>query len=173
MRGSHCVRRWPARLPIWARLGFSGLTLLRAHHLVRGTGLGSLDEVETYHDRIRETVVNQLSPERRSDLNRRLAWELEQAGGADPETLAVHFEEAGELAKAGHYFALSADEASEALAFDRAVKLYRHALELGINDAAQARRTALGWAMPWPTSDAAWRRRAPTRRRRPAPRNSS
>ena len=113
---------------------------MRAQHLIRGTGLGSLDEVETYHDRIRETVVNHLDAERRRELNRRLARELEQAGGADPETLGVHFEGAGELAKAGHYYALSADEASEALAFDRAVKLYRRALELGPGDPAAARR---------------------------------
>ena len=120
--------------------GFSGLALLRSQHLVRGTGLGSLDEVETYHDRIRETVVNHLDAERRRELNGRLARELEEVGGADPETLAVHFEGAGELAKAGHYYALSADEASEALAFDRAVKLYRHALELGPADHGAARR---------------------------------
>jgi len=121
-------------------LGFSGLAHLRTQHLVRGTGLGSLDEVETYHDRIRETVINHLGADRRQELNRRLALELEQAGGADPETLGVHFEGAGELAQAGHYYALSADEASEALAFDRAVKLYRRALELGKDDPAAARR---------------------------------
>jgi eukaryotic-like serine/threonine-protein kinase len=121
-------------------LGFSGLALLRSQHLVRGTGLGSLDEVETYHDRIRETVINHLDAERRRELNGRLARELEEVGGADPETLGVHFEAAGELAKAGHYYALSADEASEALAFDRAVKLYRHALELGPADHGAARR---------------------------------
>ena len=120
--------------------GFAGLALLRAQHLVRGTGLGSLDEVETYHDRIRETVVNHLDANRRRELNRRLALELEQAGGADPETLGVHFEGAGELAKAGHYYALSADEASEALAFERAVKLYRRALDLGPGDPPAARR---------------------------------
>ena len=121
-------------------LGFSGLALLRAQHLIRGTGLGSLDDVETYHDRIRETVVNHLDTDRVREVNRRLATELEQAGGADPETLGVHFEGAGELAKAGHYYALSADEAGEALAFDRAVKLYRRALELGPADPAAARR---------------------------------
>ncbi len=130
-------------------LGFSGLALLRAQHLVRGTGLGSLDEVETYHDRIRETVFNHLGASRRRELSQRLARELEQAGGADPETLGVHFEGAGELAKAGHYYALSADEASAALAFDRAVKLYRRALELGPADPAAARRiqTRLGDAL--------------------------
>ncbi len=121
-------------------VGFSGLALLRAQHLIRGTGLGSLDEVETYHDRIRETVVNLLDADRLRELNQRLARELEQAGGADPETLGVHFEGAGELAKAGHYYALSADEASEALAFDRAVKLYRRALELTPGDPAATRR---------------------------------
>jgi len=120
--------------------GFSGLALLRTQHLIRGTGLGSLDEVETYHDRIRETVVNHLSAERWWELNCRLARELEEAGGADPETLGVHFEGAGELAKAGHYYGLAADEAGEALAFDRAVKLYRHALELGPGDPAAVRR---------------------------------
>ena len=120
--------------------GFRGLALLRAQHLIRGTGLGSLDEVETYHDRIRETVVNHLDAERLCELNQRLARELEQAGGADPETLGVHYQAAGELARAGHYYALSADEASDALAFDRAVKLYRRALELGPGDADRARR---------------------------------
>jgi len=121
-------------------VGFSGLALLRGQHLVRGTGSGSLDEVETYHDRIRETVLNHLDAERRRELNQRLARELEEAGGADPETLGVHFEGAGDLAKAGHYYGLAADEASEALAFDRAVKLYRRALELGPGDPAAARR---------------------------------
>jgi tetratricopeptide (TPR) repeat protein len=120
--------------------GFSGLALLRAQHLIRGTGLGSLDEVETYHDRIRETVVNLLSAERRRELNGRLARELEEAGGADPETLGVHFEGAGELAKAGCYYGVAADEASEALAFQRAVKLYRRALELDPADPVAERR---------------------------------
>ncbi len=130
-------------------LGFSGLALLRAQHLIRGTGLGSLDEVETYHDRIRETVVNHLPPERRVEVSRRLAAELEQAEGADPETLGVHFEGAGDLTTAGHYYALSAGEASEALAFDRAVKLYRRALELGTADLDTTRqiRTCLGDAL--------------------------
>ena len=146
--------------------GFSGLALLRAQHLVRGTGLGSLDEVETYHDRIRETVVNLLGTERRRELNRRLAAELEQAPGTDPETLGVHFEGAGELAKAGHYYALSADEASEALAFDRAVKLYRRALELSPEDPAATRR------IPRPAGGCAGQRRSRCRGGASVPRGS-
>jgi len=102
--------------------GYAGLTQLRSQHLVRGTGLGSLDEVETYHDRIRETVVNMLTDDRRRELHGCLARELEAAGGADSETLGVHFEGAGELATAGRYYGLAAEDASGSLAFERAVK---------------------------------------------------
>ncbi|MBV8077052.1 MAG: hypothetical protein JO284_11670, partial [Planctomycetaceae bacterium] len=129
--------------------GFSSLALLRSHRLIRGTGPGSLGDVETYHDRIRETVVNHLPAERRRGWHRGLAQALEAAGGADPEMLAVHFEEVGEAEKAGHYYGLAADEAFEALAFDRAAKLYRRALELRpARDAAGRRlRTGLGEAL--------------------------
>ena len=120
--------------------GYSGLAQLRSQHLVQGTGLGSLDEVETYHDRIRETVVNMLTDQRRRELHGCLASELEAAGGADSETLGVHFEGSGDLTTAGHYYGLAADQASESLAFDRAVKLYRHALELGPGDTEAERR---------------------------------
>ncbi len=129
--------------------GFSGLALLRSNHLIRGTGPGSLDDVETYHDRIRETVVNHLPAERRRGWHRGLAHALEAAGGADPETLAVHFEEVGDAEKAGHYYGQAADKASEALAFDRAAKLYRRGLELRpARDAeGRRRRTGLGDAL--------------------------
>jgi eukaryotic-like serine/threonine-protein kinase len=128
--------------------GFEALSLLRSNHMVRGTGTGALDDVETYHDRIRETVVNHISSEFRPERHRALAVELESAGGADPETLAIHFESARELEKAGCYFAVAAQEAAEALAFSRAAKLYRHAMELPCDESSsRSLRIRLGDAL--------------------------
>jgi serine/threonine protein kinase len=108
----------------------AALTLLRVNHLVRSTGTDAHDEVETYHDRVRETVSAHLEEETAREHHRNLASVLEAAGHADPETLAVHYEGAREANKAGHFYALAATEAAEALAFERAAKLYRRSLEL-------------------------------------------
>src|SRR4029077_21140515 len=51
-----------------------------------------------------------------------------------------HFQGAGELERAASHFERAAEEATEALAFDRAATLYRLALELGPDDATTARR---------------------------------
>src|SRR6185295_10718183 len=64
---------------------------LRAAHLVR-SGDGGL---EPYHDRVRAAV--QLSPERQRQLHLALAGALEAAGRSEPETLAIHWQGAGEL----------------------------------------------------------------------------
>lgn len=103
---------------------------LRAARLVRGTGPRLDDDVETYHDRIREVIVGVLAPDRRRDHHGRLAETLKAAGAADPETLAVHFNGAGRTSEAGRYYAEAADLAASALAFDRAAKLYRLSIEL-------------------------------------------
>jgi tetratricopeptide (TPR) repeat protein len=127
----------------------AALAVLRAGHLVRSTGPGGQDEIETYHDRIRETVAAHLPPPSLRAYHGRLAVTLEAAGRADPETLAVHYQGAGDGPTAGRYFALAADEAAEALAFDRAAKLYRLALALrpGTADEGRALRTRLGDAL--------------------------
>jgi serine/threonine protein kinase len=124
------------------------LAVLHSARLLRSTGLGDTDALETYHDRIRETVVARLAPDTLRRHHGRLAHTLERLGLAEPEVLARHFLGAGELTPAGHYYALAADRAAAALAFDRAAGLYHQALELAPAEAAQRQlRTRRGDAL--------------------------
>ena len=108
----------------------SSLNLLRSGRLIRSTRQADREAIETYHDRVRETVVAHLPPDDLRDHHRRLALALEASGHSDAETLGVHFREAGEPERAADHFAQAAALAAEALAFDRAATLYRLALDL-------------------------------------------
>jgi hypothetical protein len=130
------------------RDGRSAVALLRSGRLIRGVP-GSEDQIESYHDRVRETILARLGPETVRDHHRRLALTLQASGLTDPEVLGNHFRESGDIEKAGGYFAKAADRAVEILAFDRAASFYRLALELTPAHPAEGRRlrTALGDAL--------------------------
>jgi len=116
-----------------AELGTGGrvaLASLRSARLVRCIGQAQQDEVETYHDRIRETVTAHLSPDVLRWHHERLALVLATSGPVDPEILAGHHRGAGDTAAACDYYSRGADQAAAALAFDHAARLYRTALEL-------------------------------------------
>jgi hypothetical protein len=138
----------------WPAAGLSGgqraaLALLRTGRWLRVSGSGGADEVETYHDRVRETVVARLSPATLQQTHGRLAAVLEASGRADAEALATHFEGAGQTQRAGQYYGTAAARATEALAFNQAARLYRKALELRPGDAVEERalRSHLGDAL--------------------------
>jgi tetratricopeptide (TPR) repeat protein len=108
--------------------------LLEQEGLVRSSSIGGRVRLETYHDRVRESVVGLLPAATRRQRHRALADAWRERGGADAETLFVHYREAGDVAAAGSYAVTAAEDAERALAFDRAGRLYDQALTLGAGD---------------------------------------
>jgi hypothetical protein len=106
------------------------LAPLLAGQLLRTSRAHGSDTIECYHDRIRETVAGLLEPARAAGHHAHLAHTLEAAGAGaeDPEALALHYEAAGERARAGTWVQVAAERATRALAFDHAALLYRRAL---------------------------------------------
>ena len=121
------------------------LASLRFAHLVRVRSGESGDEIEPYHDRIREAVLDALTPSEARGHHLRLGQTLEvHVRTPDPETLAVHFHRGGDLERAATYAAAAAEQAAHALAFDHAARLYRLALELPGSSAARQRMLRMG-----------------------------
>ncbi len=114
------------------------LASLRSARLIRCLGQAHNEEVETYHDRIRETVVAHLSSESVRWNHERLALVLTTSGSVDREILAAHYRGAGDAARACHLYSEAAHQASSALAFDHSARLYRIALALHQGTPAQA-----------------------------------
>ncbi len=109
----------------------SVLSSLRAANLIRTSGVRDADLVEPYHDRVRETVLASLFPERQRLHHWSLAVAIQAQEHPDAETLAAHFAAAGERASAADYALRAASQAESALSFARAAELYQLALEQG------------------------------------------
>jgi hypothetical protein len=123
------------------------IAALRATNLVRTTGARSADTVEPYHDRVRAAILQHLDSTALLERHERLALALASARHADPEALCVHWLGAGDLDKAAAYAVVAADQASAALAFERAARLYRLSLELVPRHDAPLRRRKLADAL--------------------------
>jgi hypothetical protein len=128
----------------WQAAGLEGnqtalLAQLKSGRLIRSTGSVETGEIETYHDRIRETIVANLPVDRVRQHHQALAQVLESAGDVDPEVLAMHYQGANQRHRAGVLFARAAVQADQALAFERAVHLYRVALDQGQTSDEQGR----------------------------------
>ena len=88
------------------------------------------EQYVVFHDRVRETIVGRLSPERRYRRHEQLADGLVGRGAAVADRLAVHFEAIGNLASAAEFTRIAADHAFDNLAFDQAAVLYGRLFDL-------------------------------------------
>ncbi|HJQ37288.1 MAG TPA: protein kinase, partial [Thermoanaerobaculia bacterium] len=123
------------------------LARLRADHLLRTRVRGGRDEVDVYHDRIREAVVSALPAQRRRLMHLTIARTLEEHGAGDPEVLAVHYLGGGEPAKAAVHALEAAERASAALAFENAAHFFGMALGLEGGEPRPELLTKLGDAL--------------------------
>jgi hypothetical protein len=136
-----------------ARLSIAAFTTrlldLRMTNLVRTGGARLQDVVELYHDRVREAILGQLDESQRATWHERLAVSIETSEKPDPEALAFHWQSAGDPEKASNFAVRAAERAADALAFDRAARLYELALRLRPPEGGEGRalRIKLGDAL--------------------------
>lgn len=105
------------------------LVSLCAAHLLRTTGPKLDDEADVFHDHLRSSVLSLLAEESLRTRHARLATVLEDDHD-DSEMIASHFHHAGQLQKAVRYYTHAAERAAEALAFQRAARLYQTSIDL-------------------------------------------
>lgn len=136
-----CLARAPAARPhgaevLVAAAGLSDIERERAvaqlgsTHLTRASRIGHESWLDMYHDKIRESVIERLAPERITADHGALAVSMQAWDSAPAAAMARHWLAAGEREQAVVYFMLAARSASSQLAFERAAELYQSALEL-------------------------------------------
>ena len=104
------------------------LSELRNQNLVSFSSDAMSDNVQTYHDRIRELIVRRMSDQSQRRAHERLAEALEAHAPEELEALAHHSTEAGNAASAARYAAAGGRRALDMLTFERAAMLFRLAL---------------------------------------------
>ena len=106
------------------------LDTLRVERLIRNRETDTEKLVESYHDRIREAVVDGIAADALRAIHLRLAAALEEQDAVDPAQIGHHLAAGGEPARASGYLASAAKQAAAALAFEEAALLYQRALQL-------------------------------------------
>jgi serine/threonine protein kinase/tetratricopeptide (TPR) repeat protein len=103
---------------------------LARQRLLRETVVGGEPAVEPYHSHVREAVLAAFGEGQRKKCHRALADVLLRETEPDVDSLVDHLLGAGDRAAAGRFAETAAERADSALAFERAVQLYRLAIEL-------------------------------------------
>ena len=118
------------------------IAALRAGRFVK---TGGDHQVEPYHDRVREAVVTRMVPDDFAKVSGQLADAMLRAGLGEtaPELIVRHLFASGDRQRGGPMAEKAARRALGKLAFDRAVELYRAAINAGPRDAAHAREHSL------------------------------
>jgi serine/threonine protein kinase/tetratricopeptide (TPR) repeat protein len=106
------------------------LSTLRYEHLVRTSGVRKSDSVEIFNAPIRDAVLGHLEAGELKAWHRRIARALEAQQPIDYEAVVEHWRLADEPARAASFVVPAAAQAAAALAFERAARLYRLALDL-------------------------------------------
>jgi serine/threonine protein kinase len=105
--------------------------LLIQDRLVRFAGGARADELEPFHDQVREAALSWISPADLRSWHSRLAQVLETEKGADPQRLLRHYRGAGDQPAAFRSALAAAANAEAALAFEQAARFYAEAIETG------------------------------------------
>jgi len=120
----------------------AAVAALCASHLTRTAWRDGAEELDTFHDRVRENAVAAIAPERLRRLHRRIGSALEWSRRADPGEVLEHWIAAGDRDRAAQYAEIAAARAEGALAFSQAVLAYERVLELS-NPRGRARSAVL------------------------------
>jgi eukaryotic-like serine/threonine-protein kinase len=130
------VARQPVPVDVAAKAAMStagsiDLGQLFATRLLQMQRRGPEELIDIYHDRIRKQLLDGLSAESKAVHHHALIDALEAVRPHESERLAYHYELGGQPDEASVYALTAAHQASGALAFDKAVNLYKRALTLG------------------------------------------
>jgi hypothetical protein len=121
---------------------------LREEGLVSFNAASSGDDLQVYHDRVRQVVVGRMPSESRRDAHRVLALSIERYAPNDLDALAHHFAEAAVPEAAARYASRAGDQSLDKLAFENAAHLFEMALRFeGQKEARGSLESRLGRAL--------------------------
>lgn len=141
------------------------LTRMRTERLLRFLGSAQMQRIDTYHDRIRETILAEMHFEKKCRLHRKLGERIERTANGLSESqltqllvgslthpdrksdrlfdLSFHFDEAGEKDKACSYGLLAADQARDQYALEVAMTYYQISRKNSVNCSQKTSRRIL------------------------------
>ncbi|MCA9118053.1 MAG: hypothetical protein KDA79_23435, partial [Planctomycetaceae bacterium] len=119
----------------------SALRLLEHRRLIRYRFSEHGFPVDTYHDRVRETLLTRISADRARQHHQRLADVYLSAAGRDAELAAAHLMAAGQPQQAYPLALEAAERAKQTLAFEHRVHSLKLALDCDV--AGERKRIAL------------------------------